>query len=177
MPRVMGRAPWGGRTPSGVCRAAVVSLAHSLVLSVRSAGPRPRAGFVFREPKDGGPIRVTYVVNVNPNGWIPARLVNFICNSQAMNVSRIKNKFAETAKVRQSVKGITVAGGPMRSGCAAGGRRGQPGGKPVRCSGLLRRRCRRTRVPEVCFSCPGKLALFSFGQMVLDRTQSLDGIV
>lgn len=64
-----------------------------------------RAGYVFREPKDGGPVRMTYVVNVNPNGWIPTRLVNFVCNSQAMNVSRVKNKLAETVKVRVSEGG------------------------------------------------------------------------
>ncbi|CAM9478452.1 unnamed protein product, partial [Ectocarpus fasciculatus] len=59
------------------------------------------AGLVFREPKDGGPMRATYVVNVNPNGWIPSKIVNIICTNQAMNVSRVKNKLHETAKVRR----------------------------------------------------------------------------
>lgn len=63
------------------------------------------AGFVFREPKDGGPIRATYVVNVNPNGWIPHKLVNIICNKQAMNITRIRNKLSDTAKVRESSSG------------------------------------------------------------------------
>lgn len=63
---------------------------------------------MFREPKDGGPLRITYVVNVNPNGWIPHRLVNFVCNSQAMNVSRVKNKFSETAKVRVKEPGVAL---------------------------------------------------------------------
>eukprot|EP00752_Nemacystus_decipiens_P011149 g9905.t1 len=62
------------------------------------------SGFVFREPKDGGPVRITYVVNVNPNGWIPTKLVNIICNSQAMNVSRVRNKLAETAKALAALK-------------------------------------------------------------------------
>lgn len=56
---------------------------------------------MFREPKDGGPVRVTYVVNVNPNGWIPHKVVNIVCNSQATNVFRVKNKFGDTAKVRE----------------------------------------------------------------------------
>lgn len=44
-------------------------------------------------------MRATYVVNVNPNGWIPSKIVNIICTNQAMNVSRVKNKLHETAKV------------------------------------------------------------------------------
>lgn len=46
-------------------------------------------------------MRVTYVVNVNPNGWIPNAIVNIVCNNQAMNVSRVKNKLSDTAKVRE----------------------------------------------------------------------------
>lgn len=85
-----------------------------------------RAGLVFREPKDGGPIRITYVVNVNPNGWIPTRLVNFVCNSQAMNVSRVRNKLAETVKVRESEGGGEVALFVSRNACGCGVTCGQP---------------------------------------------------
>lgn len=67
-----------------------------------------REGLVFREPKDGGPVRITYVVNVNPNGWIPTRLVNIVINNQAMNVSRIRNKLAETGKVRAKELGLAI---------------------------------------------------------------------
>ncbi|CAM9314654.1 unnamed protein product [Ectocarpus sp. 6 AP-2014] len=62
------------------------------------------SGLVFREPKDGGPMRATYVVNVNPNGWIPSKIVNIICTNQAMNVSRVKNKLHETAKALAALK-------------------------------------------------------------------------
>lgn len=65
---------------------------------------------MFREPKDGGPVRVTYVVNVNPNGWIPHKVVNIVCNSQATNVFRIKNKFSDTAKVRERREGVGGGG-------------------------------------------------------------------
>ncbi|CAM9283446.1 unnamed protein product [Pylaiella littoralis] len=62
------------------------------------------SGFVFREPKGGGPIRATYVVNVNPNGWIPNKVVNIICNKQATNVTRVKSKMSDTAKALTALK-------------------------------------------------------------------------
>ncbi|CAM9971824.1 unnamed protein product, partial [Laminaria digitata] len=61
------------------------------------------SGYVCREAADGT-IRVSYVVNVNPNGWIPNKIVNTICINQAMNVSRVKAKLLDTAKACAALK-------------------------------------------------------------------------
>ncbi|CAM9931026.1 unnamed protein product [Ascophyllum nodosum] len=61
------------------------------------------SGYVFREATDGT-LRASYVVNVNPGGWIPSKIVNVICTNQAMNVSRLGTRLKTTAKALKALE-------------------------------------------------------------------------
>jgi hypothetical protein len=52
-------------------------------------------GIVFRLLQDGTGISVTYIVQVDPRGWLPASVVNASSSDQAMNALRICQIYGE----------------------------------------------------------------------------------
>lgn len=109
-------------------------VAVSVVRSVEHEKVPPKQGFVRGELVSSGFLlrevvgdpskaRVTYMIHVDPKGWLPVFLVNMLAGDQAMNVVRLKKHFDE--KAEEEAKSISVsADAPAgESGAASGGKK------------------------------------------------------
>jgi len=56
------------------------------------------SGFVVESIGDGSRVRMSYVAQVDPSGWVPTKLVNFVSREQAYKPGVIKEKLGEFKK-------------------------------------------------------------------------------
>mmetsp|Transcript_56539 Transcript_56539/g.89791 ORF Transcript_56539/g.89791 Transcript_56539/m.89791 type:complete len:330 (-) Transcript_56539:68-1057(-) len=52
------------------------------------------SGYIARDSTDGKGCELTYIVQVDPKGWLPSWVVNIVASDQADNVTRIAKHFA-----------------------------------------------------------------------------------
>jgi len=62
------------------------------------------SGYICIPNADNKTCKLTYLVQVDPKGWLPVWLVNLVAADQAMNVLRLKILFESENKTSKSKK-------------------------------------------------------------------------